>query len=89
MVKLRTVAPLVFPNPIVRKEYLAHNAFSGSVRDPVPMRSRVGQGGVMNIGQPIRELEVEPLLYPAAMPEPPAEPNLEPGPASVPTEQPA
>ena len=43
----------------------------------------------MNIGQPIRELEVEPLLYPAAMPEPPAEPYLEPGPASVPTEQPA
>ncbi len=28
----------------------------------------------MNIGEPIRELEVEPLLYPAALPEAPAEP---------------
>jgi hypothetical protein len=29
----------------------------------------------MNIGEPIRELQVEPLLYPAAMPEAPAEPT--------------
>jgi hypothetical protein len=39
----------------------------------------------MNIGEPIRELEVEPLLYPAAMPEAPAEPN----PASTPDGEPA
>jgi len=32
----------------------------------------------MNIGEPIRELEVEPLLYPAALPEAPAEPNSAP-----------
>ena len=29
----------------------------------------------MNIGEPVRELEVEPLLFPSAMPEAPAEPN--------------
>lgn len=42
----------------------------------------------MNIGEPIRELEVEPLLYPAALPEAPSEPNsapdLEPEPVEVP-----
>jgi hypothetical protein len=42
----------------------------------------------MNIGEPIRELEVEPLLYPAALPEAPAEPTPtlapEPEPAEVP-----
>lgn len=42
----------------------------------------------MNIGQPIRELEVEPLLYPAAMPEAPAEPTPETWP-SDPAELPA
>jgi hypothetical protein len=39
----------------------------------------------MNIGEPVRELEVEPLLYPAAMPEAPAEPN----PAPIPDREPA
>jgi hypothetical protein len=39
----------------------------------------------MNIGEPIRELEVEPLLYPAALPEPPAEPR----PATAPVSEPA
>ena len=29
----------------------------------------------MNIGEPIREFQVEPLLYPAAMPAAPAEPH--------------
>lgn len=29
----------------------------------------------MNIGEPIRELDVEPLLYPAALPEAPPEPT--------------
>ena len=36
----------------------------------------------MNIGEPIRELEVEPLMYPAAMPNAPAEP------AQAPTQEP-
>ena len=43
----------------------------------------------MNIGQPIRELEVEPLLYPAAMPEAPAEPTPAPTWPSDPAELPA
>jgi hypothetical protein len=43
----------------------------------------------MNIGEPIRELEVEPLLYPAALPDAPAEPTANPDPASEPTEVPA
>ena len=42
----------------------------------------------MNIGEPIREFEVEPLLYPAALPAAPAEPTPglapEPEPAEVP-----
>ena len=38
----------------------------------------------MNIGEPLREFEVEPLLYPAAMPEPPAEPSLAPDPEAEP-----
>ncbi len=42
----------------------------------------------MTIGEPIRELEVEPLLYPAALPQAPDEPALapdtEPEPAGVP-----
>jgi len=42
----------------------------------------------MNIGQPLRELEVEPLLYPAAVPEAPAEPTPEHAPPD-PAEQPA
>jgi hypothetical protein len=33
------------------------------------------EGACMNIGEPIRELEVEPLLYPAALPAAPAEPT--------------
>jgi hypothetical protein len=41
----------------------------------------------MNIGEPIRELEVEPLLYPAAMPNPPVEPA--PAPDQEPAETPA
>jgi hypothetical protein len=43
----------------------------------------------MDIGQPIRELEVEPLLFPAAMPEAPAEPTPEPTWPSDPVELPA
>lgn len=39
----------------------------------------------MNIGEPIRELEVEPLLYPDALPEAPAEPS----PARAPEAEPA
>jgi hypothetical protein len=39
----------------------------------------------MNIGEPVREIEVEPLLYPSAMPEAPAEG----APASVPEAEPA
>jgi hypothetical protein len=43
----------------------------------------------MNIGEPIRELDVEPLLYPAALPEAPAEPTPKPAPSSDPVELPA
>jgi hypothetical protein len=42
----------------------------------------------MNIGEPIRELEVEPLLYPAALPEAPAEPDTAPVPEPDPVEAP-
>jgi hypothetical protein len=38
----------------------------------------------MNIGDPVRELDVEPLLYPAALPEAPAEG----APASLPESEP-
>jgi len=40
----------------------------------------------MNIGEPLRELEVEPLLYPAAMPAAPEEPQ--PAPTAEPVEAP-
>lgn len=43
------------------------------------------EGADMNIGEPIRELEVEPLLYPAALPAAPAEPT----PALTPDPEPA
>lgn len=43
----------------------------------------------MNIGEPIRELEVEPLLYPGALPDAPAEPNPDSAPVSDPAEVPA
>jgi hypothetical protein len=43
----------------------------------------------MNIGEPIRELEVEPLLYPAALPAAPAEPNPGKVPEPEPVETPA
>jgi hypothetical protein len=43
----------------------------------------------MNIGEPIRELDVEPLLYPAALPAAPAEPTPKPAPSSDPVELPA
>lgn len=43
----------------------------------------------MNIGEPIRELDVEPLLYPAAMPAAPAEPKPEQAPATDPVDIPA
>lgn len=42
----------------------------------------------MNIGEPIRELEVEPLLYPAALPEAPAEPEPAAAPDPDPVEVP-
>lgn len=42
----------------------------------------------MNIGEPIRELEVEPLLEPAVMPEAPAEPGAAPQPDCEPVEVP-
>lgn len=42
----------------------------------------------MNIGEPIRELDVEPLLYPAVLPEAPAEPTPDTMPASDPAESP-
>ena len=42
----------------------------------------------MNIGEPVRELEVEPLLDPAVMPEAPAEPNATPQPDAEPMEVP-
>ncbi|HTX54621.1 MAG TPA: hypothetical protein VMD08_14525 [Candidatus Baltobacteraceae bacterium] len=40
----------------------------------------------MNIGEPLRELQVEPLMYPAAMPSAPAEPQpaLAPEPVEIP-----
>ncbi len=38
----------------------------------------------MNIGEPVRELQVEPLLYPEVLPAAPAEPN----PATVPEQEP-
>jgi hypothetical protein len=41
----------------------------------------------MNIGEPVRELEVEPLLEPAVMPAAPAEPSV-PHPAGEPAEVP-
>jgi len=43
----------------------------------------------MNIGEPIRELDVEPLLYPAALPAAPAEPTPTLPPGLDPTEVPA
>jgi hypothetical protein len=42
----------------------------------------------MNIGEPIRELEVEPLLYPAALPDAPSEPSPATDPAPEPVEVP-
>ena len=42
----------------------------------------------MNIGEPVRELEVEPLLAPAVMPEAPAEPSVAPQPNFEPVEVP-
>jgi len=42
----------------------------------------------MNIGEPVRELEVEPLLAPAIMPEAPAEPSVAPRPDLEPAEVP-
>lgn len=42
----------------------------------------------MNIGEPVRELEVEPLLAPAIMPEAPAEPSMVPQPDLEPLEVP-
>jgi hypothetical protein len=44
-------------------------------------RAAATEGGMKDLGQPIGELDVEPLLYPAALPKAPAEPT----PASVPT----
>jgi len=43
----------------------------------------------MNIGEPIRELEVEPLLYPAALPDAPDEPTPALAPEPEPAEAPA
>ena len=43
----------------------------------------------MNIGEPLRELDVEPLLYPAALPAAPAEPTPALPPELDPTEVPA
>ena len=37
----------------------------------------------MNIGEPMRELQVEPLMYPAAMPSAPVEPQPAPTPEPV------
>jgi hypothetical protein len=42
----------------------------------------------MNIGEPVRELEVEPLLYPAALPDAPDEPTPALAPESEPVEAP-
>jgi len=42
-----------------------------------------------DIGRPIRELDVEPLRYPAALPAAPAEPTPVLPPAADPTEVPA
>jgi hypothetical protein len=42
----------------------------------------------MNIGEPVRELEVEPLLAPAVMPEAPTEPSVAPRPDLEPVEVP-
>jgi hypothetical protein len=47
-----------------------------------------GKGAAMNIGEPIREFEVEPLLYPAALPAAPAEPTPTPAPETEPAEVP-
>jgi hypothetical protein len=40
----------------------------------------------MKIGEPLREIEVEPLLYPAAMPAAPPEPAPAPEPVNCPEE---
>ena len=45
--------------------------------------------GYMNIGEPVRELEVEPLLYPAALPEAPPEPQPASTPGAEPVETPS
>ena len=42
----------------------------------------------MNIGEPVRELEVEPLLEPAVMPAAPVEPSVTPQPDREPVEVP-
>lgn len=46
------------------------------------------EGVPMNIGEPVRELEVEPLLAPAVMPAAPAEPSVAPQPDFEPVEVP-
>ena len=43
----------------------------------------------MNIGDPVRELQVEPLMYPQVLPAAPAEPNPTPAPEQEPVETPA
>jgi len=43
----------------------------------------------MNIGEAVRELDVEPLLYPAALPEAPPEPTPNAVPTSDLADQPA
>ena len=64
---------------------------SVSVRFPPPRQEPLQSHKEvrMNIGEPIRELEVEPLLYPAGLPEAPAEPTPSSIPESDPVEVPA
>jgi len=63
-------------------------AGSTEMIDPGNTRGRYEEGP-MNIGEPIRELEVAPLVYPAALPDAPAEPNPDSASVSDPAEVPA
>jgi hypothetical protein len=77
---------LVVRNGTARTDSAGPSPFSPAER---PIARVSAKEGKMNIGEPLRELDVEPLLYPAALPKAPAEPTPAPPPAADPAEVPA
>ena len=73
-------------NGTARKDSSGPSSFGAGAR---PIVRAPAKEGAMNIGEPIRELDVEPLLYPAALPAAPAEPTPALPPRLDPTEVPA